>query len=209
MTKQEKSKLTHQERSWSGPFGEEYIKRNSNKRIYNSNLNLFSNVLNKTQQVKSILELGCNIGLNLECLNNISKNFELTGVEINKTACNLAKKKKIATIINSTIIEKIPSSKKYDLVFTKGVLIHINPNELEKVYKNIYEYSLRYIFIAEYYNPEPVSVDYRGQKDLLFKRDFAGELIDKYKLNLVDYGFIYHRDKFFPKDDINWFLLEK
>ena len=75
--------------------------------------------------------------MNLECLNNISKNFELTGVEINKTACNLAKKKKIATIINSTIIEKIPSSKKYDLVFTKGVLIHINPNELEKVYKNI------------------------------------------------------------------------
>ena len=28
-------------------------------------------------------------------------------------------------------------------------------------------------------------------------------------LDLVDYGFIYHRDKNFPQDDLNWFLLEK
>ena len=28
-------------------------------------------------------------------------------------------------------------------------------------------------------------------------------------LQLVDYGFAYHRDKNFPQDDISWFLLEK
>jgi hypothetical protein len=28
-------------------------------------------------------------------------------------------------------------------------------------------------------------------------------------LTLVDYGFAYHRDRAFPQDDINWFLLEK
>jgi spore coat polysaccharide biosynthesis protein SpsF len=44
----------------------------------------------------------------------------------------------------------------------------------------------------------------------LFKRDFAGDLLDRFPgLVLVDYGFVYHRDKAFPQDDMTWFLLEK
>ena len=62
--------------------------------------------------------------------------------------------------------------------------------------------------VAEYYNPYPTKVPYRDNSDKLFKRDFAGELIDRFDLRLVDYGFVYHRDKF-PQDDITWFLLEK
>lgn len=34
--------------------------------------------------------------------------------------------------------------------------------------------------------------------------------MDRYPdLELVDYGFIYHRDNVFPGDDITWFLMEK
>jgi pseudaminic acid biosynthesis-associated methylase len=96
-----------------------------------------------------------------------------------------------------------------NLAFTKGVLIHINPEELEKVYENLYNLSNRYILVCEYYNPSPVVVPYRGNENRLFKRDFAGELIDKFNLRLIDYGFIYHRDNYFPQDDLTWFLLEK
>ena len=28
-------------------------------------------------------------------------------------------------------------------------------------------------------------------------------------LQILDYGFVYHRDEFYPQDDINWFLLKK
>lgn len=28
-------------------------------------------------------------------------------------------------------------------------------------------------------------------------------------LHLVDYGFVYHRERNFPQDDLTWFLLEK
>ena len=39
---------------------------------------------------------------------------------------------------------------------------------------------------------------------------FAGELLDAYPdLELVDYGFQYHRDHNFPADDSTWFLLKK
>ena len=53
-------------------------------------------------------------------------------------------------------------------------------------------------------------IPYHGESDRLFKRDFAGELMKKYKdLKLVDYGFVYHNDSNFPQDDVTWFLLEK
>lgn len=98
----------------------------------------------------------------------------------------------------------------WELVFTKGVLIHINPEMLPKVYECMYRASSRYLLVAEYYNPTPVEVAYRGHAGKLFKRDFAGELLDKFPdVLLVDYGFVYHRDPSFPQDDMNWFLLEK
>ena len=87
---------------------------------------------------------------------------------------------------------------------------HINPEQLSEVYHKLYLASKKYILIAEYYNPTPVSMPYRGHENKLFKRDFAGEMLDKFQdLFLLDYGFVYHRDNLFPQDDINWFLLKK
>ena len=77
-------------------------------------------------------------------------------------------------------------------------------------YQRLHDCSRRYVLVAEYYNPSPVAIPYRGHDDRLFKRDFAGELLERYDdLRLVDYGFVYHRDPVFPLDDITWFLLEK
>jgi len=96
------------------------------------------------------------------------------------------------------------------LSFVKGVLIHINPDELNVVYKKLVDSTNRYLLVAEYYNPSPISIPYRGHKDRLFKRDFAGEILDQFPaIKLIDYGFSYHRDIAFPQDDISWFLMEK
>jgi len=81
---------------------------------------------------------------------------------------------------------------------------------LNDVYTRLYNFSDKYICIAEYYNPTPVKISYRGHDNRLFKRDFAGELMNKYPdLELVDYGFHYHKDPVFPQDDITWFLMKK
>ena len=74
----------------------------------------------------------------------------------------------------------------------------------------MYHASARFLLVAEYYNPEPIEITYRGHTARLFKRDFAGDLVNRFPdLALIDYGFIYHRDPVFPQDDITWFLLEK
>jgi spore coat polysaccharide biosynthesis protein SpsF len=55
-----------------------------------------------------------------------------------------------------------------------------------------------------------MTITYRGVDDRLFKRDFAGDLLDMYpSLSLIDYGFCYRRDPVFPQDDISWFLMAK
>ena len=90
-----------------------------------------------------------------------------------------------------------------------GVLIHIQPDRLPTIYENLFKGSKKYILIGEYYNPTPVEIEYRGVSGVLYKRDFAGELIDSFDLKLIDYGFIYHRDEIKKLDDITWFLLSK
>jgi pseudaminic acid biosynthesis-associated methylase len=143
-------------------------------------------------------------------LKRVDAGFELTGYEINDRAAAIARDKKIANIRTQTIVEPLDRAQSFDLTFTKTVLIHINPDVLAAVYDNLYQLSRRYIMVCEYYNPTPVVVNYRGHSDRLFKRDFAGDLIDRYQLKLVNYGFSYHRDNYQRyQDDVTWFLLEK
>ena len=81
---------------------------------------------------------------------------------------------------------------------------------MPQVYDLLHQLSKRYICVIEYYNPAPVEIPYRGHSGKLFKRDFAGELLDRFRdLRLLDYGFVYHRDNNYPLDDLTWFLLEK
>ena len=133
----------------------------------------------------------------------------LSAVEINAKAAEEARTIPNVQVHEGSILEFNPE-RTWDLVFTKGVLIHINPDELKKVYELMHRVSNRYVLVVEYYNPTPVEVPYRGHSGRLFKRDFAGELLDGYKdLRLADYGFVYRRDPVFPQDDLTWFLLEK
>jgi len=200
---------TKQEEFWVGDFGNEYSNRNQGDQLVNSNIYLFNQIFKTSSEIKSIVELGCNNGLNFKALKKINKNFELTGYEINKKALKEVTDLNLATVIEQSIIEPLPTNIQYDLSFTKGVLIHINPDNLHSAYENLYNLSKNYILVCEYYNVNPVTIDYRGHKEMMFKRDFAGEMIDKFKLKLIDYGFIYKRDNYSPNDDAHWFLLKK
>ena len=201
---------TEQELFWSGKFGVDYIDRNDSDKIISSNLSLFSKIISNTKNIKSIIELGANIGLNLQAINYLLPNIEMSAVEINEIAANKLKQNNNIKVYNESILE-FKTKQKYDFVLSKGVLIHINPEKLNQIYDMMYEVSNKYICIVEYYNPSPIAIDYRGNKNKLFKRDFAGEILDKFgnKILLLDYGFIYHRDNCFPGDDFTWFLLEK
>lgn len=201
---------TEQEAFWQGDFGNDYTDRNRGSRLVASNAAFFSRMLGSTRNVHAVLELGSNIGLNLMALRQLLPEGKLSAVEINEKAASELKSNVPGVDLHlASILEFSPIST-WDLVFTKGVLIHISPEKLPVVYDLMHRSSSRYILVSEYYNPKPTEVTYRGHSGKLFKRDFAGEMLEHFPdLSLVDYGFIYHRDPNFPQDDMTWFLMEK
>ena len=201
---------TEQEKFWANEFGTEYIERNKGEKLLASNLNFFTKALQQAGKIESCIEFGANIGMNLKALKLLYPSIISNAIEINENAANILRD--IIgqdNVYNGSIFDYNVKSK-VQLSLIKGVLIHINPNMLQKVYEQLYNSSEKFILIAEYYNPTPVALNYRGHDDRLFKRDFAGEFLDKYPdTELIDYGFSYRRDKAFPQDDITWFLIKK
>ncbi len=197
-----------QEEFWATEFGDSYISRNQSSNLLASNTALFASVFAAIDSIpETFLELGANIGMNIKAIQTLSPAAQFTGIEINKQACKILAETG-CTVVESSIMDA-QFKTKFDFVFSKGVLIHLAPDQLQSTYRKMYEWSDQYILIAEYYNPVPVALSYRGNEDKLFKRDFAGEFLDLFAdVKLRDYGFAYRRGKF-PQDDINWFLLEK
>lgn len=201
---------TEQESFWAGDFGREYVDRNAYEGIVESNIAFFIRLFAHMAKVTSVIEFGANIGLNLRAIRQLLPDSQLSAIELNEKAVGVLREKLQGVEVFPQSILDFKPIRKWDLVLIKTVLIHINPEMLPHVYDLLVQSSGRYICVAEYYNPTPTEVSYRGHSGKLFKRDFAGEMLDRYpELRLVDYGFCYHRDCYFPQDDITWFLLEK
>jgi spore coat polysaccharide biosynthesis protein SpsF len=95
------------------------------------------------------------------------------------------------------------------LAFTKGLLIHVNPNDIGRAYDKLYACSARYILVCEYFSAMETPVAYRGEQDRLWKRDFGREIGERFPgLTLLDYGFAGNCGNW-PQDDLNWWLWSK
>lgn len=208
-------------KAWGGDFGSEYAKRSPGNP--EANVAMFKRALgfmeSKPNQIGScwqphrgigtILELGAGVGSNIVALRKMFKDALIAAVEINPTAIE----RLIATgaaneMYQDSLLTWTPP-RQYDLAFTKGVMIHIPTEDLKRAYGALYRASRKYILVAEYYAPTRTEIIYRGRAGMLWKDDFAGQMLDTYPdLRMIDYGFHYHRDQH-PQDDITWFLMEK
>ena len=202
---------TEQEIFWQGEFGDAYIERNNSAQIVASNTYFFSRATSSiTERPLTAIEFGSNIGLNLRALRNLYPAIETTAVEINAEAANSVELNEVANQVHNTSIFDYTPGAVFDLVLIKGVLIHLNPERLAEAYQTLHDATGKHLLIAEYYNPSPISISYRGHENKLFKRDFTAEILDQFpNLELIDYGFNYRRDPKFPMDDITWFLIRK
>ena len=73
----------------SGEFGDDYVDRNNGF----STINHFSKILlNNRIMIESVIELGSNIGINLDSLKAIYPDCKTFGIEINKKANNILSK---------------------------------------------------------------------------------------------------------------------
>jgi pseudaminic acid biosynthesis-associated methylase len=198
-----------QEQFWAGDFGTSYIARNEDPRLVSIATTLLSRVLARAPGIESVLELGANIGNNLLALRHLFPEAHLAGVEINEAAFRRLAALAGVRAHHGSLLQ-YRADEPVDLAFTRGVLIHIDPDDLPRAYDALYAASRRYVALIEYYNPTPVEVTYRGHAGKLFKRDWCAEIRARHPdLALRDYGFVYHGDALCPADDLTWFLLER
>jgi len=172
---------TEQEDFWASEFGTEYRKRNTftpekldihylqtwGYKRSDMNLEFISGL-----EDAKILEVGCNIGNQLRML-EWQNHSDLWGIEINEDAVSIAKSLCRKTQITCASAFDLPfEDNTFDLVFTSGLLIHIQPEDLEKVISEIYRVTNKYIWGFEYFSKMPLQINYRGHKERLWKNDF-------------------------------------
>jgi len=198
---------------WQGEFGDQYADRNAitmdNIRIRVRTLAPIWRLM-RFEEPRSILECGCNVGLNLLGLHQIT-GADLFAIEPNAKA--RAKAVEAGAIkpahLKEASLDAVPfGDASMDLVFTSGVLIHVAPERLDTALDEVYRVSRRWVLLIEYFSKEQEMVPYRGETDLLFKCDFGARMLDRHPdLVPVDEGFYWNRTTGF--DDTNWWLFRK
>ena len=174
---------TNQMKFWSGDFGKEYTDRNPSntkemeelcKKFYGlTRKELNEPFLKDIPKDARILEVGCNTGSQLQTLQDMGYT-NLYGIELQWYAVETAKKgTKNINIIQGTSFD-IPFKDQYfDMVFTSGVLIHINPTDLALAMKEIIRCSKKHIWGFEYFTNEITDINYRGNTGFLWKADYC------------------------------------
>ena len=156
---------------------DEYINRNKNNDLL-TQISTFLLRHARTKKIKNCIEFGANIGMNIKALKIIFPKIDYYAVEINKTAAeHLSNEIPKKNIYQESMLDfKKPET--WDLVLIKGVLIHINPDQIMKAYQRLFESTKKYLLICEYYSRNPEALVYRGHKNKLFKRDYAGRCLN-------------------------------
>ncbi len=204
------NELTEQEQFWAEEYAKSYMEKNS-EFDSETGTQAWETILDRTSDVTSILECGSNIGKNIGYLEKAIPNARKSIIEVSKPAYEFVTNKfNLANSFNGTILDADFDAKKFDLVFTMGVMIHIHPDNLLANMSKIYSLSSKYIVIGEYFNRTPVSIEYQGKKDQLFKCDFGKLFLENFDVSVVDYGFLWGH--FYDKagfDDITWWVFQK
>lgn len=183
-----------QKEFWLSNFANSYMSRNSNIDYVNNNYKektgfteeeIFMEFFSDFDRDMSILEVGCNVGVKISMLQKMGFT-NLTGVELNKNAYEIAKKKFPDIEFINSDIEQFETGKKYDLVYTCGVLIHLNPAIISNVVKKIFSLSNMYIFGFESYSEILQEVRYRENLHVQWKQDFMGAYMKNFpELNII------------------------
>jgi pseudaminic acid biosynthesis-associated methylase len=182
---------------WAGEFGDEYTKRNQVD--WRKRGRFWQDIMLRTG-ARSAFEVGCNAGWNLSSIREVAPHVQVRGNDINKSACEQAAMAGIP-VFNQLDFTQIPGGA--ELVFTAGVLIHIEPEHLEEMMRAIIDKSYRWVLAIEYASDKEKAVNYRGYSDKCWKRPY-GWLYQNLGLKLVDS--LYPTDGF---DRCRAWLLEK
>ena len=217
------SNQTKNSEAWASDFGNAYQDRNrSNWRSIKNRSRMFGDIFNVMENASkaaapslpafpsSIIEVGGGAGDNLRAIDMI---YERSRQPVKLMACDINEGARramadVASVMPGDILALPYKDDSADLVFTSGVLIHIDPSELDQALAEIHREAKRWILSIEYFNPTPDEVKYRDQSGMLWRRDWGEAWLTKFPdLKPLGCGFCWKRMT--GLDNVTWFLFEK
>jgi SAM-dependent methyltransferase len=142
---------------------------------------------------QSVLEVGCDVGGNLQWITQRVDPARVTGVDVNAKALRLLDRRVPGVRAVHSPARDLPvADRSIDLVFTMGVLIDQPDETLEKVMSEMVRASSRYVFCGEYCD----------------RRDYGGLFLElfPYELTLVRQGYLSPEAGW---DRVTWWLFER
>jgi pseudaminic acid biosynthesis-associated methylase len=199
------AEATRLEDLWAGAFGDAYIDRNLEG---NDGRKAFWDQLLGSIDIRTILEVGCSIGGNLQWIAPHLAPGATHGIDVNREALRLLHERLLDVNAIFAPARSLPFRDRwFDLVFTMGVLIHQPDATLLRVMDEMVRCSRRYVLCGEYFANGNVEVPYRGEAGALFKRDYGRLFKEQFPdLRQVRSGFL-GRDQGW--DDVTWWLFER
>lgn len=187
---------------WAGPFGASYTDRN--RVPFLNRVPFWHGIIAKTG-ANSAFELGCNFGPNLLALRVIKPGITLRGIDVNEYAISQARNSGMNAEKGTLDTVWYGEFESYDLVFTAGCLIHVQPDALQATMQKLVSLSNRYVLAVEYHSDDEQEVEYRGNHGKLWARPY-GKMYQDMGLKLVSSEFL-DQDQAF--DRCTAVLLEK
>jgi len=131
---------------------------------------------------KNICEAGCNIGNNLS---EFPKDFNVNGFDMNETALEKARKKYPTFHFFKENINKTSFyNQQFDLVFTRGVLIHISKEGIQDALNELFRISKKWIFNLEYFGEDGKMIKWKRGDELLWYRNMK-QLWNNYDVEMI------------------------
>ena len=153
---------------WRSEFGRDYTDRNDHEKP--ERVDAWRRLLDGIAP-RRVLEVGCNVGWNLEYLKRLGVT-ELYGIEPQLYAVERARwRGPQFGVLQGTAFDLPFKDGWFDLAFTSGVLIHISPETIGGALDELHRVARRWIVAIEYDHPVEVEVPYRGNHGALWKRD--------------------------------------
>lgn len=167
---------------WSGDFGNDYTRRN--QVAWRARIAFWRKIIEQSTSARSVFEMGANAGWNLSAIHWLDDGIIARGNDINDQAAQQARD---AGLHVETRIDFPNMPGKAELVFTAGVLIHIEPEHLPEVMLRLIDKSYRWVLAIEYAADIETQVEYRGHTEKCWKRPY-GKLYEALGLKLVESG---------------------
>ena len=150
---------------WSSTFGDDYTNRNQVD--WRARMPFWKKIETLTG-ARSYFELGCNAGWNLSAIRRQFPDVNVVGSDINEQASRQAHMARLNVINMLDFTKEVPGT--FELVFTAGVLIHIEPEHVKDVMQDLINKSLRWVLAVEYAAERETIVEYRGHTEKCWKR---------------------------------------